>query len=95
MTWVSGYNRVMALLQDFVVDLNVIEYVELPLVVHQSIRFLPFSCSVSELPGSCLLHLFEGGKDFSFLLTAFSDPCFNWIRTGDDCASDLVELMQH
>lgn len=36
-TWVSSHDRVVALLQDFATDLNVIGYIEIPSVVNQSI----------------------------------------------------------
>lgn len=36
-TWVSGCDRVVALLQDFMTDLDVIGHIELPSVVDQSV----------------------------------------------------------
>lgn len=35
--WMSSRYRVVALLQDFPTDFDVVGYVELPLVVHQSV----------------------------------------------------------
>lgn len=70
-------------------------YVELSSVVHQSVRFFPFSCSIGELSGSYSLHLFESCNYFGFFLTTLSNSFLNWVWTGDDCACNLMKLSWH
>lgn len=74
---VSGRNGVVALLQDLAADFDVVGYIELSSVVHQSICFFPFCCSISKFMRFSLLHLFESRDDFGFFFTALSDPFFN------------------